>query len=75
MRPTALALLVLVTTATAATGAVSARGAEVPVPRTYGDAMRWYRDAARAGYPKAMFYLGLTLEQGLQDSPRPHEAA
>lgn len=48
--------------------------AEVPVPRSYGDAMRWYRDAARDGDPKAMFYLGLTLEQGLQDRPRPAEA-
>lgn len=39
---------------------------DVPVPETYGDAMRWYRKAAEAGDPKAMFYLGLTLEQGLQ---------
>lgn len=51
-----------------------ARADEVPVPRSYGDAMRWYRDASRAGDPKAMFYLALTLEQGLQDRPRPQEA-
>lgn len=48
--------------------------AEVPVPDNYGDAMRWYRDAAEAGDPKAMFYLGLTLERGLQGAAEPEEA-
>jgi len=48
--------------------------AQVPVPENYGDAMRWYEDAAKAGDPKAMFYLGLTLERGLQGQESPEEA-
>ncbi len=40
--------------------------AEPAVPRTYGDAMRWYRKAADNGDPKAQFYWGLILEQGIQ---------
>lgn len=48
--------------------------AEVPVPRTYGEAMNWYREAADAGDPKAMFYLGLTLEQGLRAGGDPKDA-
>lgn len=36
--------------------------------------MGWYRKAAEAGDPKAMFYLGLTLEQGLQGEAQPEEA-
>lgn len=65
----------LMTMSLAGIPGVPAGAAEVPVPRNYGDAMRWYRDAARAGDAKAMFYLGLTLEQGLQDRARPQEAA
>jgi TPR repeat protein len=48
--------------------------ADVPVPRTYGEAMNWYREAADAGDPKAMFYLGLTLEQGLRAGGDPKDA-
>lgn len=48
--------------------------AEVPVPRTYGEAMNWYREAADAGDAKAMFYLGLTLEQGLRAGGNPKDA-
>ncbi len=48
--------------------------ADVPVPQTYSEAMRWYRNAAEAGDPKAMFYLGLTLEQGLQSQTNPERA-
>ena len=48
--------------------------AEVPVPRTYSEAMNWYREAADAGDPKAMFYLGLTLEQGLRAGGDPKDA-
>jgi TPR repeat protein len=39
---------------------------DVPVPQTYGDAMRWYRKAAESGDAKAMFYLALSIEQGLR---------
>ena len=52
----------------------SSAQAEVPVPRGYTEAMQWYRNAAREGDAKAMFYLGLTLEQGLQGEARPGEA-
>lgn len=51
-----------------------AQEADVPVPRTYGEAMNWYREAAEAGDPKAMFYLGLTLEQGLRAGGDPRDA-
>lgn len=51
-----------------------AQEADVPVPRTYGEAMNWYREAAEAGDPKAMFYLGLTLEQGLRAGGDPKNA-
>lgn len=51
-----------------------AQDADVPVPRTYGEAMKWYREAADAGDPKAMFYLGLTLEQGLRAGGDPKDA-
>lgn len=51
-----------------------AQDAVVPVPRTYGEAMDWYREAAQAGDPKAMFYLGLTLEQGLRPGGNPRDA-
>lgn len=48
--------------------------AQVPVPDGYSEAMGWYRKAAEAGDPKAMFYLGLTLEQGLQGEAQPETA-
>lgn len=48
--------------------------AQVPVPDGYSEAMGWYRRAADAGDPKAMFYLGLTLEQGLQGEAEPERA-
>ncbi|WPZ37112.1 tetratricopeptide repeat protein [Thalassobaculum sp. OXR-137] len=57
-----------------AQGSVQSADAEVPVPRTYGEAMNWYREAADAGDPKAMFYLGLTLEQGLRAGGDPKDA-
>jgi TPR repeat protein len=57
-----------------ATQPVLAQDADVPVPQTYGDAMRWYRDAAEAGDAKAMFYLGLTMEQGLRAGADAREA-
>lgn len=75
MRRSTIALLFAVLTAvTVASSRAAVRADEVPVPRNYGDAMRWYRDASRAGDPKAMFYLALTLEQGLQERARPQEA-
>lgn len=57
-----------------ATQSALAQDGDVPVPQTYGDAMRWYREAADAGDPKAMFYLGLTLEQGLRQGGSPEDA-
>lgn len=75
MRRSTIVLLFAATTAVTVAGMPAAmRADEVPVPRSYGEAMRWYREASRAGDPKAMFYLGLTLEQGLQEQPRPLEA-
>ena len=60
--------------ALAQTAGTQSAEAEVPVPRTYGEAMNWYREAADAGDPKAMFYLGLTLEQGLRAGGDPKDA-
>ncbi len=37
----------------------------VTTPSTYGDAMRWYGKAARAGSPRAQFLLGLKYEAGV----------
>lgn len=36
------------------------------VPRSYTEAMDWYRAGAEAGDPKAAFYLGLAFEEGAQ---------
>lgn len=36
----------------------------VEVPTTYGDAMRWYRQAAEAGSANAQFFLGRMYETG-----------
>jgi len=33
-------------------------------PKTYGDAMRWYRAEAEKGYPRAQFMLGYMYEVG-----------
>ncbi len=38
----------------------------VAVPENYGDAMRWYERAAKAGNARAQFYLGMLYEQGLR---------
>ncbi len=44
-----------------------AGAAEMPPPVvTYGDAMRWYGQAAEAGDPKAQFYLGYIHDRGLR---------
>ena len=39
---------------------------KVGVPTTYGDAMRWYGNAAKAGHPQAQFYLGYMYETGVR---------
>ena len=39
--------------------------ADTDPPKTYGDAMRWYKQAARAGNPRAQFFLGLMYERGI----------
>lgn len=44
--------------------AVAAPAAEVAVPRTAGEAMRWYGRAAEAGSAQAQFLLGLMYERG-----------
>ena len=49
-------------TAFAGPAAVAQDGAR----QTYTEAMDWYRQGARAGEPKAQFYLGLALEEGAQ---------
>lgn len=45
--------------------AISAHAAQPAVPKSYAAAMRWYQAAAEAGDPKAQFYFGLILEQGV----------
>ena len=45
------------------------------VPTTYGDAMRWYENAAQAGHPQAQFYLGYMYETGARISRDPAKAA
>ena len=66
--------LASVPSAVAQTSSTASGEADVPVPRTYSEAMNWYREAAAAGDPKAMFYLGLTLEQGLRAGGDPKGA-
>ncbi|TDI58337.1 MAG: sel1 repeat family protein, partial [Alphaproteobacteria bacterium] len=39
--------------------------ADTGAPKTYGDAMRWYEETARAGNPRAQFFLGLMYERGI----------
>ena len=38
-------------------------------PKSYTEAMNWYRAGAEAGDPKAQFYLGVALEQGARGRP------
>ena len=49
--------------------------APVDVPKTFGDAMRWYETAARVGHPAAQFYLGFMYQTGLRVEKDPVEAA
>lgn len=48
--------------------------ADVPVPQTYGDAMRWYLRAAEDGNADAQYFLGLKYERGI-DFPADSEKA
>ena len=53
----------------------SASAADKTVERqSYGEAMRWYRERAEAGDPKAQFYYGLALENGAQGKLDPEAA-
>ena len=54
----------------------SAASAQKPVktPTTYGDAMRWYGKAARAGSPQAQFLLGMKYENGVGADADPRKA-
>ena len=47
----------------------------VEVPTTYGDAMRWYRQAAEAGSANAQFFLGRMYETGQSRKRDPAAAA
>ncbi len=47
----------------------------VEVPATYGDAMRWYRQAAEAGSANAQFFLGRMYETGQSRKRDPAAAA
>lgn len=38
----------------------------VPVPQGFGDAMGWYERSARAGDPRAQYYMGVILWRGLR---------
>ena len=52
-----------------------AGAADMPAPVvTYGDAMRWYRQAAEAGNPEAQFYLGYIHDRGLRGANSLSEA-
>lgn len=48
--------------------------AKPKVPTTYGDAMRWYGEAAKAGDAEAMFYLAVGLEKRVLGEGGPEEA-
>ena len=54
----------------------TAASAQKPVktPSTYGDAMRWYQKAAKAGSPQAQFLLGMKFENGVGADPDPGKA-
>lgn len=43
--------------------------AQSDAPKSYTEAMNWYRAGAEAGDPKAQFYLGVALEQGARGRP------
>jgi TPR repeat protein len=43
--------------------------AQNDAPKSYTEAMDWYRAGAEAGDPKAQFYLGVALEQGARGRP------
>lgn len=43
--------------------------AQTDAPKSYTEAMDWYRAGAEAGDPKAQFYLGVALEQGARGRP------
>ncbi len=52
-----------------------AGAADMPAPVvTYGDAMRWYGQAAEAGDPEAQFYLGYIHDRGLRGANSLSEA-
>ena len=54
---------------------MQAGAADMPAPVvTYGDAMRWYGQAARAGDPEAQFYLGYIHDRGLRGANSLSEA-
>ena len=55
--------------------AAPALAAEVPVPKNYGEAMRWYERAAEGGNAQAQFYLGVMLENGVRGEPDAKAAA
>ena len=44
--------------------ATAPAAAQIAVPETYGDSLRWYPRAAEAGSPEAQFLLGLQFETG-----------
>ena len=63
-RPGFLQLLVALCFGLVAISDASAQK-RVTTPSTYGDAMRWYGKAAKAGSPRAQFLLGLKYEAGV----------
>lgn len=72
---TAKAVVLAVGIAALSGGGAVAAEPPVPVPDSYGEAIRWYRAAADAGDPRAQFYLGVRLEQGIEGTPDPEAAA
>lgn len=53
----------------------AAAAAAVEVPTTYGDAMRWYKQAAEGGAANAQFFLGRMYETGQSRKRDPALAA
>ena len=68
LRPAAALCLVL------AVAAPAFAQKRVTTPSTYGDAMRWYGKAARAGSPQAQFLLGMKYENGVGTEADPRKA-
>ncbi len=60
MKPVAAVLIFACSLFAGAAGAAEV----VDVPTTYGDAMRWYRQAAESGSASAQFFLGRMYETG-----------